>query len=56
MKFNTDPVIRSAYRLSAAAKRLQETQEPGLFELIKRESTILVRRSIKLWWQLRFGR
>ena len=56
MKFNTDPVIKSAWRLSQAAKKLQETQEPGLFELIKRESTILVRRAINLWWQLRFGR
>jgi len=56
VKFNTDPVIRSAWRLSQATKKLQETQELGLFELIKRESTILVRRSIKLWWQLRFGR
>ena len=56
MKFNPDPVIRSAYRISEAAKKLKETQEPGLFDLIKRESTILVRRAIKLWWQLRFGR
>ena len=56
MKFNPDPVIKSAFRLSKAAKILQETKEPGLFEYIKRESTILVRRAIKLWWQLRFGR
>jgi len=56
VKFNTDPVIRSAWRLSEAVKKLQETQEQGLFEFIKRESTILVRRAINLWWQLRFGR
>ena len=56
MKFNPDSVIRSAYRISRATKMLQETQDPLLFKVIKRESTYLVQRSIALWFRLRFGR
>ena len=56
MKFNMDSVIKSAYRLAAAAKKLQETQDPAVFEFIKKESSYLVRRSISLWFRLRFGR
>ena len=56
MKFNTDAVIKSAYRLGIAAKKLQETQDPAVFGFIKKESGYLVRRAIALWFRLRFGR
>ncbi len=56
MKFNTDAVIKSAYRLGVAAKKLQETQDPTVFEFIKKESGYLLRRSIALWFRLKFGR
>ncbi len=56
MKFNTDAVIKSAYRLGIAAKKLQETQDPAVFEFIKKESGYLLRRSIALWVRLKFGR
>ncbi len=56
MKFNTDAVIKSAYRLGIAAKKLQETQDPAVFEFIKKESGYLLRRSIALGFRLRFRR
>ncbi len=56
VKFNTDSIVRSTYRLAVAAKKLQETQDPAVFEFIKKESGYLLRRSIALWFRLRFGR
>lgn len=54
MKFNPDPVIKSAFRMSKLTKELQKTQDPGIFELIRKESGILAQRAIALWLKLNF--
>ncbi len=54
MKFNPDPVIKSAFRLSKLTKELQEKQDPGVVELIRKESGILAQRAMALWLILNF--
>ena len=54
MKFNPDPVLRSAYRLGHISKRLKETGDEALFPLLKRESSILLRRAFRFWLKMRF--
>ena len=54
VKFNPDPVIKSAFRMSKLTKLLQENQDPDVFELIRKESGILAQRAIALWLILNF--
>ena len=54
MEFNPDPAIKSAFRMSKLTKELQEKQDPGVFELIRKESGILAQRAMALWLILNF--
>ena len=54
MKFNPDPVIKSAFRISKLTKLLQQNQDPDVFEAIRKESGILAQRAVALWLTLNF--
>ena len=54
MKFNPDPVIKSAFRMSKLTKLLQQNQDPDVFEHIRKESGILAQRAMALWLTLNF--
>ena len=54
VSFNPDPAIKSAFRMSKLTKELKEKQDPGVFELIRKESGILAQRAIALWQVLNF--
>ncbi len=53
MNFNPDSLIRSVVRFSKMAKLLQQEQQYDLLPLIQKESTIMVRRAIGLWFAVR---
>ena len=61
MKFNPDSLLRSAVRIGEICRKIKEAPDPelgpsvtpGLFILLKRESTYLVRRAIRFWFSLR---
>lgn len=55
MKFDPDSVLRSAVRVGEICRKIKESPdpEPGLFLILKRESTYLVRRAIRFWFSLR---
>lgn len=52
----TTLIHRSASRLVEAETRYQETEYSPWLWFLRRESTILVHRAIKLWIKLRFGK
>jgi len=47
-------ILKSAQRLVEGEQKLKETQDPIWIGFLKRESNILLRRTFKVWWQLRF--
>ena len=49
-------ILKSAKRLVEGEQELKETKDPIWIGFLKRESNILVRRALKLWFRLRFGR
>ncbi len=52
----TNFLYQSVLRLGKAEKKWQETGDLLLLAFIKRESGVLLRQAIKLWWRLRFSR
>ena len=54
VKFNPDPVIKSAFKISKLTKLLQDNQDPDVFEHIRKESGILAQRAMALWLVLNF--
>ena len=55
-EFEIHGVISSAIRLAKAGLDYAETKNPNWIPFLKRESSYLVRRSIELWFRLRFRR
>lgn len=55
-RINARSVLRSAERLVQAEDKFKETRDPAWLFVLKRESSILVRRAIRAWLRLRFRR
>ena len=53
--YNADPVVESLRRLVELSKILQNHNDPDIYAGIKRESNILLRRTVKLWINIRIG-
>jgi hypothetical protein len=53
--YNADPVIKSLRRLVELSSILQNHNDPDIYAGIKRESSILLRRTVKLWINIRIG-
>jgi hypothetical protein len=53
--FSPDPVVRSLQRLVEFSKLLKEYKDPVIYSALKKESNILLRRTIKLWVDIRVG-
>ena len=53
---NAKSVLRSAERLVEGEEHYKETGEPVWILFLKKESSILVRRAVKVWLNLRFRR
>ena len=53
--YNADPVVKSLGRLVELSKILQNHNNPDIYAGIKRESNILLRRTVKLWINIRVG-
>ena len=53
--YNTDPVVKSLRRLVELSRILQNHNDPDIYAGIKRESNILLRRTVKLWISIRAG-
>jgi hypothetical protein len=53
--FSPDPVVRSLQRLVEFSKLLKEYKDPIIYSALKKESTILLRRTFKLWVDIRVG-
>ena len=49
-------ILKSAKRLVEGEQGLKETEDPLWIAFLKKESNILVRRALKFWFRLRFGR
>ena len=49
-------VLRSAQRLVEGEQELKKTRDPIWIGFLKRESGILLRRAIRVWFRIRFGR
>ena len=47
-------ILKSAQRLVEGEQQLKETKDPIWISFLKRESNLLLRRTLKVWWQLRF--
>jgi len=56
MKTLGKSILRSAQRLAEGEQKLNETGDPVWFGFLKRESSILLRRSFSFWWRIRFRR
>jgi len=54
--FGIGSLINSATRLAQGCTELLKKRDPLMLKFLKRESSILVTRAIKVWWNLRFGR
>jgi hypothetical protein len=53
--FSPDSVVRSLQRLVEFSKLLKEYKDPIIYSVLKKESTILLRRTFKLWVDIRVG-
>ncbi|MBN2075175.1 MAG: hypothetical protein JW762_06465 [Dehalococcoidales bacterium] len=51
--YNADPVVKSLRRLVELSRILQKNNDPVIYAGIKRESNILLRRTVKLWINIR---
>lgn len=55
INYSPDPVVKSLRRLVELSKILQRHNDADIYAGIKKESTILLRRTIKLWVAIRVG-
>ena len=55
MKSIGNSILEAAKRFVDGEQKLKETKDPIWIGFLKRESNILLRRAITLWWRLRFG-
>ena len=53
--YNADPVVKSLRRLAELSRVLQNHNDSDIYAGVKRESNILLRRTIKLWISIRVG-
>ena len=53
--YNDDPVVKSLRRLVELSRILQNHNDSDIYTAIKRESNILLRRTVKLWINIRIG-
>lgn len=54
--FGIGSMINSATRLAQGCTELLKKRDPLMLAFLKRESSILLCRGLKVWWNLRFGR
>ena len=53
--YNTDPVVKNLRRLVELSKLLQNHNNPDIYAGGKRESNILLRRTVELWINVSAG-
>lgn len=54
--FGIGSMINSARRMARGYQELARKGDPLMLQFLQRESSILLGRAIKVWWNLRFGR
>lgn len=54
--FGIGSLMNSITRMSEGYHDLAKKRDPLMLQFLHRESSILLGRAIKVWWNLRFGR